>query len=71
MTFEGLLDDAYKLAGISNMARILFPSILSESSKKKVMKLKPEARAEILKSAIDQIDHRSVESVDALVRKDL
>lgn len=71
VSFDELLDAACKSAGLPNMARILLPSTLSNSTKKAVMKLKPEVLGKILKSAIDQIDHGSVESVDALVRKAL
>ncbi len=53
------------------MARLLLPSTLSEETKKLVLKLEPEEFGAILKAAIDQIDHGSVESVDALVRKAL
>ena len=67
MSFEDLLDQACKSARLPEMARILLPSTLSEGTKK----LEPEEFGAILKAAIDQIDHGSVESVDALVRKAL
>ena len=71
MSFEELLDQACKSARLPEMARILLPSTLSEETKKLVLKLEPEEFGAILKAAIDQIDHGSVESVDALVRKAL
>ena len=71
MDFEELLDRACKSARLPEMARILLPSTLSEETKKLVLKLEPEEFGAILKAAIDQIDHGSVESVDALVRKAL
>lgn len=53
------------------MARLLLPSTLSEATKDMVLKLSPEELGAILKAAIDEINHGSVESVDALVRKAL
>lgn len=71
MTFEELLDEACKSANLPNMARILLPSTLSANTKKDAMKLNPEEFGALLADAIDQIDHGSVESVDALVRRRL
>jgi hypothetical protein len=71
MSFEELLDQACKSARLPEMARLLLPSTLSEATKDMVLKLTPEEFGRILKSVIDQIDHGSVESVDALVRKAL
>ena len=69
MSFEELLDQACVTAHLPEMARILLPSTLSEETKKLVLKLETEEFGAILKTAIDQIDHESVESVDALVRE--
>lgn len=71
MTFEELLDAACKSAQLPNMARILLPSTLSDTTKKAVMKLDSETLGRILKSAIDEIDHGSIESLDAWVRRAL
>lgn len=71
MSFEELLDQACESAILPEMARLLLPSTLSEGTKNMVLKLNPEEFGTILKTAIDQIDHGSVESVDALVRKAL
>ena len=71
MSFEELLDQACKSAHLPEMARLLLPSTLSEATKDIVLKLTPEEFGRILASAIDQIDHGSVESVEALVRKAL
>lgn len=71
MTFDELMDIACKSARLPNMARILLPSTLSDSTKKAVVNLEPEELGSILKDAIDQIESGSVESVDALVRKAL
>ena len=69
MTFEELLTEACNFAGLPNMALLLLPSALSESTKKNVMKLSPEELGKALKAATDEIDHGSIESVDSLVRK--
>ena len=71
MTSDELMDTACKSARLPNMARILLPSTLSDSTKKAVVNLEPEELGSILKDAIDQIESGSVESVDALVRKAL
>ncbi len=71
MSFEELLDQACKSACLPEMARLLLPSTLSEETKKLVLKLEPEEFGVILKAAIDQIDHGSVETVDALIKKSL
>ena len=71
MSFEELLDQACESAILPEMARLLLPSTLSEGTKNMVLKLNQEEFGTILKTAIDQIDHGSVESVDALVRKAL
>ena len=69
MSFTELLDQACKAACLPEMARLLLPSTLSEETKNMVLRLTPEELESILKSAIDQIDHGSVETVDAHVRK--
>lgn len=71
MDFEELLDRACDSANLPEMARLLLPSTLSAETKNLVLKLTPEGFGRILASAIDQINHGSVESVDALVRKAL
>ena len=59
------------MAHLPEMARLLLPSTLSEGTKNMVLKLSPEEFGRLLASAIDQINHGSVETVDALVRKAL
>ncbi len=71
MSFEELLDQACESAILPEIARLLHPSTLSEVTKDMVLKLSPEKFGAILKAAIDQIDHGSVESVDALVREQI
>ena len=69
MSFEELLDRACDSASLPEMARLLLPSTLGVETKDMVLKLSPEEFGRILAAAIDQNDHGSVESVDALVRK--
>ena len=69
VTFDDLLTEACNSAGLPNVARLLLPSALSEQTKKVAMKLTPEEFGRVLKTAIDEIEHGSVESVDSLVRK--
>lgn len=71
MTFDELLNDACKSAHLPDMARILLPSALSEKTKRKVMRLLPEEFGCVLSTAIETINKGSVESVDALVRKQI
>ena len=71
MDFEELLDRACDSANRPEMARLLLPSTLSEDTKRDVLKLSPEEFGRILAAAIDQINHGSVETVDALVKKSL
>lgn len=53
------------------MARLLLPSTLSVGTKNMVLKLSSDEFGRILASAIDQINHGSVETVDVLVKKSL
>ncbi len=69
MDFEELLDRACESASLPEMARLLLPSTLNAETKNMVLKLSPEELGRILASAIDQINHGSVETVDSLVRE--
>ena len=69
LSFDEFLDLACKRLGLSDMARILLPSTLSDETKKTAIRLSPEEFGIILKSAINKIDHGSVETVDRLVRR--
>jgi hypothetical protein len=53
------------------MARLLLPSTLNAETKNLVLKLTPEEFGRILASAIEAVNHGSVDTVDALVRKAL
>ena len=71
MDFEELLDRACDSASLPEMSRLLLPSTLSAETKNMVLKLSPEEFGRIIASAIDQINHGSVETVDALVRDNI
>lgn len=71
MDFEELLDWACDSASLPEMARLLLPSMLGAETKNLVLKLTQEEFGRIIASAIDQINRRSVDTVDALVRKAL
>ena len=60
-----------KLQILPQMAIQQLPSSLSENTKRKLMKIRPEETLDILKNAIEQINQGSVESIDTLVRKQL
>jgi hypothetical protein len=71
MDFEELLDRACDSASLPEMARLLLPSTLNAETKNLVLKLTPEEFGRILASAIEAVNHGSVDTVDALVRKAL
>ena len=60
-----------KLKTLPNTAIQQLPSSLSENTKKKLMKIRPEETVDILKNTIEQINRGCVESIDTLVRKQL
>lgn len=71
MTFEELMDKACSLTDFPEMEGILLPSTLSEETKEKVLKLSLGRMGSILKNTIDQINHGSIESVGAMMRRTL
>ena len=71
MTFEDYWEEIGKLKVLPGMAIKQIPSSLSPETKQRMMKKEPVETVEILKTAIDEINHGSVESIDSLVRKKL
>lgn len=71
MTFEEYWLEVAKLRTLPGMAIQQLPSSLSAETKRRLLKKRPEETAELLNTAIDEIDHGSVESIDSLVRKRL
>lgn len=71
MTFEDYWEEIGKLKVLPGMAIKQIPSSLSTETKKRLMKKEPIETVEILKRAIEQINHGSVENIESLVRKQL
>ena len=71
MTFEELWRLVDELSILPKQAIELVPHSLSDGTKKRLCMKKPEEAAGIVQWAITQIDHGSVESVDALVSRKL
>lgn len=60
-----------KLKALPQMAIQQLPSSLSESTKKRLLNIRPEETLKLMKDAIEQINQGSVESIDSLVRRKL
>ena len=71
MTFEDLWRHVSELKVLSSEALRLVPNALSLKTKKRLCMRKPEEVAEIVQWAIRQIDHGSIETMDALVSRKL
>lgn len=71
MTFEELLNQACESAHLPEMARIQLPNALKPETKKRVVKLTSDEFGKMLATAIDKVNHGSVESIDTLVKKQL
>lgn len=71
MTFEELWRVIGELKTFPDQAIQLVPHSLSDKTKKRLCKKKPEEVAEIVLWAIRQIDQGSVETVDVLVNQKL
>ena len=71
MTFEEYWAKVEKLKVLPGMAIKQLPSSLSIETKKRLMKKKAEETAEILRVAIEEVNHGSVESIDSLVQRRL
>ena len=71
MTFEELWVEIEKLHILPNAAISQVPHVLSNETKKRLSRKAPEEACQILCEAIEQINHGSIETVDALTRKKL
>ena len=71
MTFEDYWAEVEKLKVLPDMAIRQLPSALSIDTKKKLMEKSAEETAKMLRNAIEEINHGSVESIESLVRKQL
>lgn len=71
MTFDELWVEIEKLHILPDAAISQVPHVLSNETKKRLSRKTPEEVGRILKEAIDEINHGSVETVDALTQKKL
>lgn len=71
MTFEDYWFEVEKLKVLPSMAIDQIHTSLSATTKKKLMKLKPEETVGLLNTAIEEVNRGSVESIDSLVKKRL
>lgn len=69
MTYEDYWAEVEKLKVLPAMAIRQLPAALKVDTKKKLMMLKTEETAEVLRDAIEQVNRGSVESIDSLIKK--
>ena len=68
MTFEELWK---QVQGLPDTAKLQVPGTLKEDTKSRLARKTPEDVAEIVRQAVTEIDHGSVEPLDMLVKKRL
>lgn len=68
MTFDELWAE---VQGLPDTAKMQVPNILSESTKKKLSRKTPEEVGRIVTTAIDEVNHGSVEPLENLIKKRL
>lgn len=68
MTFEELWTE---VQGLPDAAKLQVPGILSEATKKKLSRKTPEEVAVIVKAAIEEVNHGSVDPLENLIKKRL
>ena len=71
MTIKELLQQACEKAKLPGTAVDQLPHSLNDDTKEKLTLLPVDTVADILKEAVEQIDHGAVESIDLLVKKAL
>lgn len=71
MTFDELWGQVAELNILPNEALRLVPDTLSPKTKNRLSRKKTEEVAEIIQWAINQINHGSIETLDALVKQRL
>ena len=69
MEIDELLERACEIAHLPSMAKDQIPGSLTNETKRNIQNMTAEELAVILKKAVDQIDHGSIESIDDLFRK--
>jgi hypothetical protein len=71
MTFDDLWDEIKKQKALPNTAIFQIPSIISDDTKKKLEEIGTEDSIRIIREALNEIDHGSIQTVDTLVRERL
>ena len=69
MEIDELLERACEITHLPSMAKDQIPGSLTNETKRNIQNMTAEELAVILKKAVDQIDHGSIESIDDLFRK--
>ena len=69
MEIDKLLERACEIAHLLSMAKDQLPGSLTKETKRSIQNMTAEELAEIIKEAVEQIDHGSIESIDELVRR--
>ena len=67
MTFEDFWEKIWPLCGFPGMAEEQIPRSLSDKTKRQLAKLETDDAVEIIKNAVNEIDHGSVKCLDDLV----
>jgi len=65
MTFEDVWG---QVKGLSDIAMIHVPERLSADTKRRLAKMNPDKVSEIVKNAIDEVNHGSTTPLDTLIR---
>ena len=68
MTFEEVWES---VKGLPNTAMKQVPGSLSDSTKKRLARLKPDEVSKIVLAAIEEVNHGSIEPLDKLIQKRL
>lgn len=68
MTFEELWT---KVQGLPDTAMMQVPGVLSAETKRRLAKNTPEKVAQIVRQAIEEVNHGSIEPLDTLIKKRL
>jgi hypothetical protein len=68
MTFEDVWRD---VKGLSDTTMLQVPGVLSESTKKKLSRMKPEEVGKVVAEAIEEVNRGSVIPLDTLIQRRL
>lgn len=71
ITFGDLWEDIWIQTGLPEMAKDELPKSLSDTTKKKLMKLHPSDGAAVVNKAVYEVEHGSVDILDELINREL